>query len=63
MRDIINRLVPLAEVTVENIRSLGSCRFPFVTDESKVRVDIQAEVETADKLLAEARAAIGEDKV
>jgi hypothetical protein len=63
LRDIVRRLVPLAETTVENIRALGAARFPFEEHikSDRLLADINREVSNADYLLREARAAIGED--
>jgi len=63
LRDIVRRLLPLAETTVENIRALGAARFPFEEHikSDRLRADINREVSNADYLLREARAAIGED--
>ena len=62
LRDLVRRLLPLAETTVENIRALGTARFPFMeqTKSDRLRGDINREVENADYLLREARAALGE---
>lgn len=62
LRDIVRRLVPLAETTVENIRALGTARFPFEEQikSDRLRGDINREVAKADHLLREASAAIGE---
>lgn len=64
LRDIVRRLLPLAETTVENIRALGTARFPFLEQikSDRLRGDINREVSNADHLLREARDAIGEDK-
>jgi hypothetical protein len=64
LRDIVRRLLPLAETTVENIRALGTARFPFLEHikSDRLRGDINREVAKAEHLLREARAAIGEDK-
>ena len=63
LRDLVRRLLPLAETTVENIRALGMARFPFVEQikSDRLRGDINREVSNADRLLREARAAIVED--
>lgn len=63
LRDIVRRLLPLAETTVENIRALGTSRFPFLEQikSDRLRGDINREVANADHLLREASAAIGED--
>lgn len=62
LRDIVRRLLPIAETTVENIRALGTARFPFLEQikSDRLRGDINREVANADHLLREARAAIGE---
>lgn len=62
LRDIVRRLLPLAETTLENIRALGTARFPFLEQikSDRLRGDINREVANADYLLREARAAIGE---
>lgn len=64
LRDLVRRMLPLAETTVENIRSLGTARFPFLEQikSDRLRGDINREVVNAEHLLREARAAIGEDK-
>lgn len=64
LRDIVRRLLPLAETAVENLRALGTSRFPFLEHikSDRLRGDINREVSNADHLLREARAAIGEDK-
>lgn len=63
LRDIVRRLLPLAETTVENIRALGTARFPFLEQikSDRLRGDINREVANADHLLRDARDAIGED--
>ena len=64
LRDIVRRLLPLAETTVENIRALGTARFPFLEQikSDRLRGDINREVANAEHLLRVARAAIGEGK-
>ena len=64
LRDIVRRLLPIAETTVENIRALGTARFPFLEQikSDRLRGDINREVANADHLLREASAAIGEEK-
>lgn len=64
LRDLVRRLLPLAETTAENIRALGTARFPFEEQvkSDRLRGDINREVANADHLLREARSAIGEDK-
>lgn len=64
LRDIVRRMLPLAETTVENIRALGTARFPFMEQikSDRLRGDINREVANADYLLRVARDAIGEDK-
>lgn len=63
LRDLVRRLLPLAKTTVENIRALGTARFPFLEQikSDRLRGDINREVANADYLLREARAAIGEE--
>ena len=64
LRDIVRRLIPLAETTVENIRALGTARFPFLEQikSDRLRGDINREVANADHLLREARAALAEEQ-